>query len=187
MYGDTARYLYPDPLWPERRYPDYKISKDTMEAEINYKAADSIVMKVRSQEVTLYSKADVQIKDADLTADHIEYQQDRNVVIASPSRDTAGNPIGLPKMVQTDNTMHVRYHHYNIKTQKGITQHTYTVTGRCIVHAEKMKKITPEEYFGYRGVFTTCNLDTPHFAFRTNKMKIINQKMAITGPDPSGI
>jgi lipopolysaccharide assembly outer membrane protein LptD (OstA) len=50
------------------------------------------------------------------------------------------------------------------------------------VHAEKMKKITPEEYFGYRGVFTTCGLDTPHFAFRTNKMKIVNQKFAITGP-----
>src|SRR5580698_4191028 len=50
------------------------------------------------------------------------------------------------------------------------------------VHAEKMKKITPEEYFGYRGVFTTCDLATPHFAFRTNKMKIINQKMAITRP-----
>ena len=30
--------------------------------------------------------------------------------------------------------------------------------------------------------FTTCNLDTPHFAFRTNKMKIINKKFAITGP-----
>ncbi|WP_431209681.1 putative LPS assembly protein LptD [Puia sp. P3] len=45
-----------------------------------------------------------------------------------------------------------------------------------------MKKITPDEYFGYRGVFTTCNLDTPHFAFRTKKMKIINKKFAITGP-----
>jgi len=181
--SDTARYLT-----IRLRYgrsadtPDYQISKDTMEADVNYKASDSIVMKVRSHQVTLYSKADVQEKDAHLTADRILLDQDRNVVIASPTRDSAGNAIGLPKMVQADNTMTSDSIIYNTKTQKGITQHTYTVSGQMYVHAEKMKKITPEEYFGYRGVFTTCDLDTPHFAFRTNKMKIINQKMAITGP-----
>jgi lipopolysaccharide assembly outer membrane protein LptD (OstA) len=153
-----------------------------MEAEVNYKATDSIVMKVHSHQVALYSKADVQEKDAHLTADRIMLDQDRNLVIASPTRDSAGNVIGLPKMVQADNTMTSDSIIYNTKTQKGVTQHTYTVSGQMYVHAEKMKKITPEEYFGYRGVFTTCDLDTPHFAFRTNKMKIVNQKMAITGP-----
>jgi LPS-assembly protein len=183
IHGDTARYLT-----IRLRYgrsadtPDYQISKDTMEADVNYKATDSIVIKVHSHQVTLYSKADVQEKDAHLTADRILLDQDRNMVIASPSRDSAGNAIGLPKMVQADNTMVSDTIKYNTKTQKGITQHTYTVSGQMYVHAEKMKKITPEEYFGYRGVFTTCDLDTPHFAFRTNKMKIINQKMAITGP-----
>ncbi len=181
--ADTSRYLT-----IRLRYgrsadtPDYQISKDTMEAEVNYKAADSIVMKVRNHQVNLYSKADVQEKDAHLTADHILLDQDRHLVVASPSKDSAGNVIGLPKMVQADNTMTSDTIKYDIKTQKGITQHTYTVSGQMYVHAEKMKKITPEEYFGYRGVFTTCDLDTPHFAFRTNKMKIINQKMAITGP-----
>jgi LPS-assembly protein len=183
IHGDTARYLT-----IRLRYgrsadtPDYQISKDTMEAEVNYKAADSIVMKVHNHQVTLFSKADVQEKDAHLTADRILLDQDRNVVIASPTRDSAGNVIGLPKMVQADNTMTSDSIIYNTKSQKGITQHTYTVSGEMYVHAEKMKKITPEEYFGYRGVFTTCDLDTPHFAFRTNRMKIINQKMAITGP-----
>ena len=34
----------------------------------------------------------------------------------------------------------------------------------------------------YRGTFTTCDLDTPHFAFRAKKMKLVNQKLAVTGP-----
>jgi LPS-assembly protein len=181
--GDTARYVT-----MRLRYgrssdtPDYKISKDTMRSEIGYKAADSIVFKVHKQQMTLYTKADAKSDDADLTADRIIYDQTRNVVIAAPGKDSAGNPVGLPKMVQANNTMTADTIVYNTKTQKGITQHTYTVSGEMYVHAEKMKKITPQEYFGYRGVFTTCNLDTPHFAFRTNKIKIINQKMAITGP-----
>ena len=33
-----------------------------------------------------------------------------------------------------------------------------------------------------RGRFTTCNLDTPHFAFVSNRIKFINKKVAITGP-----
>jgi hypothetical protein len=183
IIGDTARYsLIRVRYGRSADTPDYRISKDTLEAEINYKASDSIVMGIPSRKITLYSKADTKYKDAELTADKITYEQDRNIVIASPNRDTAGNVIGLPKMVQTDNTMQSDSIIYNIKTQKGITQHTSTNSGQMFVHAEKMKKVTPEEYFGYRGVFTTCNLDTPHFAFRTNRMKIINQKMAITGP-----
>ena len=181
--ADTARYLT-----IRLRYgrsadtPDYRISKDTMDAEVSYKAADSITINMRNHQVRLFSKADVQQKDAHLTADHILLDQDRHRVVASPSQDSLGNVIGLPKMVQADNTMTSDTITYDTKSQKGITQHTYTVSGEMYVHAEKMKKITPEEYFGYRGVFTTCNLDTPHFAFRTNKMKIVKDKFAITGP-----
>ena len=183
LSGDTARYsLIRVRYGKNTDTPDYKISKDTLEAEIDYKASDSIVMVIPTRNITLYSKANAKYNGADLTADKIRYDQGRNVVIASPTRDTAGNIIGLPKMVQQDNTMQSDSIIYNIKSQKGITQHTYTNSGEMFVHAEKMKKVTPEEYFGYRGIFTTCNLDTPHFAFRTNRMKIINKKMAITGP-----
>jgi lipopolysaccharide assembly outer membrane protein LptD (OstA) len=38
------------------------------------------------------------------------------------------------------------------------------------------------EFFAKNGRFTTCNLDTPHFAFVSNKIKFINKKMAFTGP-----
>ena len=181
--GDTARYTTIRVRYGRSAdTPDYKISKDTLAAQIDYKASDSIVLKAHTHQMTLYSKANAKYQDADLTADHIVYDATHDMVIASPGKDSAGNPLGMPKMVQANNTMSSDTIKYNIKTQKGITQHTYTVSGEMYVHAEKMKKITPEEYFGYRGVFTTCNLDTPHFAFRTNRMKIVNQKFAITGP-----
>ncbi|MHA4810235.1 putative LPS assembly protein LptD [Flavitalea flava] len=179
MAGDTTR----DSLHRQVADTlDYKISKDTLEASIDYKAADSVVMDVPSKKITLYNKANAKYKDADLSAYKIQLDQSRNVVVATHIKDTAGNIIGLPKMVQADNTMQSDSIVYNIKTQKGITSNTYTNSGEMFVHAEKMKKVTPQEYYAYRGVITTCNLDTPHFAFRTNKMKLINKKMAITGP-----
>ncbi len=173
----------PDSLHRRVDTLDYKISKDTLEAAIDYKASDSVVMDIPTKNITLYNKANTKYKDADLTAYKIQYDQQRNLVIATPTKDTAGNAVGLPKMVQQDQTMTSDTIVYNIKSQKGLTQHTYTTAGSdMFVHAEKMKKISPDEYYGYRGIFTTCNLDTPHFAFRTNKMKLINKKFAITGP-----
>ncbi len=183
ILGDTSRYAT-----IRLRYgrsadtPDYKIATDTSSSIVNYKATDSIVMKVHTQQVTLYTKAQADYTGATLTADRITFDQSNNLVIASPSHDSAGVVQGLPKLVQGENTMVSDTIRYNTKSQKAITQHTYTVADQLFIHVDKMKKITPNEYFGWREVFTTCNLDTPHFAFRTNKMKIINQKMAITGP-----
>ncbi|MBS1659800.1 MAG: LPS-assembly protein LptD [Bacteroidetes bacterium] len=181
--SDTARFtLIHDQIGPVTDTLEYKISKDTMEARIDYKATDSIVMVIPSRNITLYSKANAKYKDADLTSDVILYDQNRNVVIASPTRDSAGNVINQPKMVQADNKMQADTIVYNVKSKKAVTRQTYTNSGEMFVHAEKIKKVTDDDYFGYRGIFTTCNLDTPHFAFRTNRMKIINKKMAITGP-----
>jgi hypothetical protein len=189
--GDTVRGdsigrlidTIPDSLHRNVDTPDYKISKDTMEAAIDYKASDSVVMDIPTKQITLYNKADAKYKDADLTAYKIQYDQLHNLVTATPMIDTAGNPVGLPKMVQADNTMTSDTIVYSVKTQKGITQNTYTVAGSDMyVHARKMKKINANEYYGYKGMFTSCNLDTPHFAFVTNKMKLINKKFAITGP-----
>ena len=36
--------------------------------------------------------------------------------------------------------------------------------------------------YAKHGVMTTCDLDDPHFGFRYNKIKIINKKLAISGP-----
>jgi LPS-assembly protein len=54
------------------------------------------------------------------------------------------------------------------------------------VQGERIKKISVNDFYAYRGQFTTCNLDTPHFAFRTKKMKMVSKKLAVklavTGP-----
>ncbi|MBX4341096.1 hypothetical protein K4G93_23490, partial [Mycobacterium tuberculosis] len=45
-----------------------------------------------------------------------------------------------------------------------------------------LKKISSDEAFAAWARVTTCNLDTPHCAFRTRRMKIINNKMGVSGP-----
>ncbi len=160
----------------------FKVSKDSLDAPITYSAADSVVLDVPTKNVTLYNKANTKYKDINLDAYKIQLDQPHQLLTASFIRDTANLIIGKPKMTQTESTLESDSIVFNMKTQKGITLNTFTQSNDMYVMAEKMKKISKNEYFAFHGRFTTCNLDTPHFAFRTNKMKLINKKMAISGP-----
>ena len=157
-------------------------SKDSLDAPISYSAQDSVVLDVPTKNITLYNKANTKFKDIDLDAYNIRMDQANSLLLATYSRDTSGAMIGRPKMTQAETKMESDSMVFNMKTKKGITINTFTQSGEMYVMGEKMKKISTNDYYAFRGRFTTCNLDTPHFAFRTNKMKLINKQMAITGP-----
>lgn len=161
---------------------DIKMSKDSLDAPVNYEAADSMAFDVPNKRIILYRNGKVVYKDITLTADSIEMDQPSSMITATYRKDTAGKVIGLPVMLQADTKMQADVIKYNFKTQKGVTKNTYTTQGEIHINMEKSKKISPTEYFALYGRMTTCNLDTPHFAFRAKKMKLINQKLAVTGP-----
>ncbi len=160
----------------------FRVSKDSLDAPVAYSATDSVVLDVPTKNITLYNSANTKYKDIDLDAYNIRMDQANNLLIATYTRDTSGAMIGRPKMTQAGTKMESDSMVFNMKTQKGITVNSFTQSGEMYVMGEKMKKISKDDYFAFHGRFTTCNLDTPHFAFRTNKMKLINKKMAITGP-----
>lgn len=159
-----------------------KLSKDTLDAPIQYSASDSLVLDVKTKKIILYSKANVKQKDMDLTADSIELDQPSKLVIATFRRDTSGNMVGRPKMVQGDSKMEADLIRYNFETQKGFTTSTITQQGEVYVQSLRSKKISPTEFYAYRGQMTTCNLDTPHFAFVFKTGKVVTQKLVVTGP-----
>jgi LPS-assembly protein len=157
-------------------------SKDSLDAPIAYTAQDSVVLDMPTKNITLYNQATTKYKDIDLKAYNIRMDQPNNLLLATFARDTSGAMIGRPKMDEAGSKMESDSMVFNMKTQRGITINTFTQSGEIYVMGEKIKKISKDDYYASRGRFTTCNLDTPHFAFRTNKMKLINKSMAITGP-----
>ena len=159
-----------------------KVSKDSLDAPVTYAATDSMVMEVPEKKIWLYNEAKVDYKDIKLNAGIINLDQSKQMVHGYYFLDTAGKRIGLPKFEQGESNMTVDTLTFNFKNQKGYTSNSYTIQQEMFVHGEKMKKVSPNEYFAYRATFTTCDLDTPHFAFRAKKMKLVNQKLAVTGP-----
>ncbi len=159
-----------------------KMSKDSIDAPIKYQAEDSGVLIVSTKEFYLYGKAKVDYSDLKLDAATIKYEQKTQMVKAYGALDTTGNPMSKPQFVQGEMKSVSDTIFYNMKTGKGLTKNTFFQEGEIYVNAADLKKISATEIFARRARFTTCNLDTPHFNFRTSRMKIINNKMGIAGP-----
>jgi len=159
-----------------------KISKDSLQAPVNYAAADSGVLIVPTKEFILYGKAKAKYTDVEITANTIHLDQEKQTVKAYGSLDTTGDPLDKPKLVQGETSSISDSIFFNTRTQKGLTKSSYLQEGEMYVYAQTVKKVNENTLYAYRGRFTTCNLDTPHFAFRTKKMKMINNKMAVSGP-----
>lgn len=162
---------------------DFKLAKNALEAPVEYAAEDSMVLDVDAKTVTLYGKkATTHYKDNDLSAPVITFDQATGDIIASIKRDSSGKVISLPTYKQADFTSQSDSIRFNMKSGKGLTKSTYTQQGEMYVYGEVIKKVDNNVFYALRGRFTTCNLDTPHFAFISNKIKFINNKVAISGP-----
>ena len=160
-----------------------KMSKDSLDAPVIYHADDSMVMDIPGKKIMLYGKkSSTKYLDNNLDAPVIIFDQKTNLVTASLKKDSAGKVIAFPMLNQGDNKMVSDTILFNMKNGKGITKGTYTKQGEMFIYGEKLKRINPTDFFAYRGRFTTCNLDTPHFAFVSKKVKFRAKKFAITGP-----
>ncbi|MCE3281508.1 MAG: LPS-assembly protein LptD [Chitinophagaceae bacterium] len=184
--ADTTRRSKDTTVVTEFSLDSVKISKDSLDAPIRYAASDSGVLIIPTKQFFLYNKASTEYKDLQLDAGVIRFDQSTQVVMAYGVKDSL-NPYAKATLKQGGSTSTSDTIFYNMKSQKGLTKNTFyqDENSEFFVQTERMKKLTEggdNIVFAYRNQFTTCNLDTPHFAFRTKKMKIITNKLAVSGP-----
>jgi LPS-assembly protein len=159
-----------------------KLSKDTLSAPVQYFAEDSVVVLIKTKKIILYGKTKTEYQDVVLTAPMVALDQQSQTMTAFNNRDSSGTVLEEAHFTQGENQFTSDTIVYNFKTQKGLTKNTITQSGEMFVTGEVIKKVNENVTFVQRGIFTTCNLDEPHFGFRANKLKVINKKVAVSGP-----
>jgi hypothetical protein len=161
----------------------FKTSTGALDVPVTYHADDSMIMDIPEKLIKLYGKiSTIKYADNNLEAPQIEYNQATNLVTAHHVKDSTGKVIASAKFTQADFKSESDTIVFNMKTQKGLTKGTYTQQGEMYVYGDKIKKVNDDVFYALKGRFTTCNLDTPHFAFVSSKIKFIKNKMAFTGP-----
>lgn len=159
-----------------------KLSKDTLDAPVDYQAEDSAVLLVKEQKFILYGKTETKYRDVVVNAPRTVLDQQTNILTALGQRDSLGRILSRATFKDKEQLFESDSFTYNFKSQKGLTANTYTKEGEFYVKANISKKVDPKTVYVSGGYFTTCNLDEPHFAFKTNRMKVISNSLAVSGP-----
>jgi lipopolysaccharide assembly outer membrane protein LptD (OstA) len=159
----------------------FKVSKDSLDAPVYYEAEDSTVVLVKDKKVILYGKTKTNYKKVELIAPKTELNQETQILTAVNIKDSVGNVVERANFKEGDNAFSSDTIYYNFKTQRGITKNTHTIQGEIHMIGENVKR-EGSVIYASKGVITTCNLDEPHFGFRYEKIKIVTNKLAVTGP-----
>lgn len=181
---DTLRGSLPDTSGTVTRTDtvSLKIASDSLDAQVDYQAEDSAVLLVKEQTFILYGRTETKYKDVLINAPRTVLDQQSNVLTAMGEKDSLGRTVTRATFKDKAQMFESDSFRYNFKSQKGLTTNTYTKEGDFFIKANVSKKIDERTVFVSEGYFTTCNLDDPHFAFKTNKMKVISNNLAVSGP-----
>ncbi len=180
---DTANKSLTDTIVADTLSADTNISGDeSLKSPVKYHARDSIRVNIENEVVYLYGNATVDYEDMHMQADYIVIDMNGKELFAEGVKDSLGNITGSPQFSQADQKFRSSTIRYNFDTKKGKITYVITQEGEGYIHGEVVKKDPENNFFIKRGQYTTCDLDTPHFAITSNRLKVINKNKIITGP-----
>ncbi|MCC6411503.1 MAG: hypothetical protein IT270_07575 [Saprospiraceae bacterium] len=168
-----------------------KISSEGIDDPVDYGAQDSMWFDVTQKQLHLYGKAFVKYKTLDVTAGYILLDYSKNEISAQEFADSSGQLAGLPHFKDGEQEFDADKFRYNFKTQKGIIYEARTRQEDLYILGQRAKFIGSAQQdssdkaqnviYNYNSLVTSCDHPEPHFGIRANKLKVIPNKMVITG------
>ncbi|MEO0405080.1 MAG: hypothetical protein AAF193_09430, partial [Bacteroidota bacterium] len=155
---------------------------DVIDASVFYDSEDSIVFDLLNGKVLLYGNAIVKYDGLEVKAEYIEYDFANTMACATVIIDSTGVMTGKPQLSDDGQNFTQEYMCYNFKTKEGFSKVSVTQDGDAVFHAEVSKRHSNEWIHIKRGMFTTCDADTPHYHFRLSKAIIVPDEKVVSGP-----
>jgi len=153
-----------------------------LKAQVKYNCRDSMIFEVEEDKVHLYDSAVVVYEQMTIKAHYIVIDFGKDLVTAEGIKDSTGKY--TTKALFIDGDQEYRYDKitYNMQSQKAKIYSASTIDGDSHVIAEKAVRDSTNTVYIHRGIYTTCELDHPHFAIRAKKLKVIPNDKIVTGP-----
>jgi hypothetical protein len=159
-----------------------KKSKFGFSSKVEYVAKDSILFNIVEQKVYLYGNAEIKYENINLKAAYIEISFKDNLVYAKGTTDSSEKYIGEPIFSEGSQAFNSKEITYNFDTKKGLIKQVITKQGDNFLHGSIVKRLPSEEVNIKNGMFTTCNLEHPHYSIKFGKAKVIPEDKIVTGP-----
>jgi len=159
-----------------------RISKDALPATVTTTAKDSALLDMKESMFYLYGDAKATYQDVSVQSGVLMFNQKNNVLSAVPILDTGGKKISVQEFKQGEEAFTYDTLKYNFKSKRAIVRNAHSKYGDGFVISEQVKRNPDESIYGYKSIYTTCNLDHPHFGIRASKIKVIPGRVIAAGP-----
>ncbi len=178
--GDTLKKSQEDSLRSLRN--DSLARKGTITEPAFSGANDSIIEDFANGKRIIRYYKDVKVKYGNLSleAAYMEYDLDTKTVFASGIRDTSGIMQGKPKMTQRSDEYTMESMHYNFESKKARFINMITQEQEGFLHGKLLKKMADNSINISGGIYTTCDLDHPHFYLQLTSAKIVTEPNRVT-------
>ena len=161
---------------------DSTIQKSEIETTINYSAKDSIFYDLKSQKIKLYGNSKIDYGEINLEAYEILVDWNDKTLDANYLTDSTGKKIGKPIFSEGNQSYETDRITYNFDSRKAKIKGIVTQLDDAYMQGEDVKKNEEDELFISHAMYTTCNLEEPHFHISSGKIKVIPGKKVVSGP-----
>ena len=161
---------------------DSTIQKGEIETSINYSAKDSIFYDLKSQKIKLYGNSKIDYGEINLEAYEILINWNDKTLDANYLTDSTGKKIGKPIFSEGNQSYETDKITYNFDSRKAKIKGIVTQLDDAYMQGEDVKKNEEDELFISHAMYTTCNLEEPHFHISSGKIKVIPGKKVVSGP-----
>ena len=157
-------------------------------------SAETILYNVRRKTTRLQKKSTIRQEDLKLTAHQILVDWESSILTATSIekaapdsiREATGDSImviGLPELNQKGNKpMYGTKMEYNMRTNRGRISSGKTQMEDGYYRGDNILRLNPKIMVVSKGYYTTCDLDNPHFYFKSNRMKLMVNDKIIAKP-----
>jgi lipopolysaccharide assembly outer membrane protein LptD (OstA) len=159
-----------------------KESEYALSSKVEYTANDSIRFNIAEQKVYLFGKAEIKYEDINLTANYIEISFKKNQLYAKGIVGSTGKTTGEPVFTQGSESFTSATLTYNFKTKKGLITSIFTKESEGYLHGNLVKKFSDNSINVKNGMYTTCDLEHPHYEIKFLKARVIPNDKIVTGP-----
>ena len=156
--------------------------KNALDAKVDYSASDSIRFDIKNKKSYLYNSAVISYQTLNIKSDFIELDFNLNTLTATGVPDSAGKEKGLPVFKDGEQSFKAKKIKYNFKTKKGLSNEVITKEGDSYLHGSTVKKMSDDITYIFKGKYTTCDLDHPHYHIDFAKAKVIPKNKIVSGP-----
>ena len=154
-----------------------------LESDIVYKS-EKILYNVSDESTILEQQANLHHATTDLDAGYITVDWNTNMLHAFPAApgDTITPPIIPTLLEKGDDPMTGKSMVYNLKTQKGRIQQGRTKVDDGYYAGAVIRNEGKKEFYISNSLYTSCDLEDPHFSFAGKRMKMIQKDKIISKP-----